>query len=141
MAIVKALFVLVASNYAGGLRLDDAEFASRPYDAAAAYRASKQADRMLAAAWAARQPALAVYACHPGIADSSGARGLGMAFSDAQAAAKAGAATPLLLALSPPSALAPSGAYYSDGRVARCPFAEDTAGVDGLWALVESYDA
>lgn len=132
--------VFVASNYAGGLDLADPEFKRRPYNSHTAYKQSKQADRMLARAWAQREPRLSVYSCHPGIADSTVARGLGMSFSDAEAAARAGAVTPLLCALQPAKVLrAPSGSYFSGGAPARCPYSEDAAGVDALWALVEAY--
>ena len=133
--------VFVASNYAGGLRLDDVEFAHRPYDSHAAYKASKQANRALASVWAARQPRLAVYACHPGVADSGVARGLGMSFSDAAAAAREGAATPLLVATAPAAALAPSGSYYTGGAPAACRFAAVAAAAAALWERVERYDA
>lgn len=132
--------VFVASNYAGGLDLGDPEFKRRRYDAHAAYKQSKQANRMLARAWARREPRMTVFSCHPGIADSSVARGLGMSFSDADAAARAGAVTPLLCALRPAEDLrAPSGSYFAGGAPARCPFAEDAKGVDALWELVEGY--
>ena len=128
--------VLVASQYAGGLDLRDAQWAARPYNAHAAYKASKQANRMLAAAWAAREPRLAVHACHPGIADSAVARGLGMAFADDDATAAAGAATPVFIATA--AALAPSGTYYVDKAPHSDCFAADADAVDALWASVEA---
>jgi NAD(P)-dependent dehydrogenase (short-subunit alcohol dehydrogenase family) len=130
--------VFVASNYAGNLDLSDPEFKRRAYDAHTAYSQSKQADRMLARAWALREPRLTVYSCHPGIAESSVARNLGMSFSGSVRAAQAGAVTPLLCALGPEAA--PSGSYYADGKPARCRFSEDTRAVEALWTLVESYD-
>ena len=131
--------VFVASEYAGDLDVSDPEFKRRAYDANAAYKASKQANRMLAKAWAVRQPLLAVYSCHPGIADSSVARGLGFSFSDAEAAARKGAVTPLYCALQPRASLAPSGAFYSDSKPAPCRFSADAVAVDELWQLVEAY--
>lgn len=132
--------VLVASHYAGGLDLADAEFRARPYAADAAYRASKQADRMLARAWAAREPRLAVYACHPGVAASAVARGLGFDFDAGEAAAAAGAVTPVFCATAPRAALAPSGAYYADCAPARCRFGEDAAACEALAAMLDAYD-
>jgi NAD(P)-dependent dehydrogenase (short-subunit alcohol dehydrogenase family) len=129
--------VLVASQYAGGLDLDDPLYARRAYEPHAAYKASKQADRMLAAAWAARQPRLAVYSCHPGIAASSVAEGLGMEFDNSVQAARAGAATPVFVATSPADKLPSSGAYFVDKRQSRCAFGENVAAVNALWALLE----
>ena len=135
--------ILVASNYAGGLDLRDPEFKARAYDGDAAYRASKEANRMLAASWAAELAphGVRVHGCHPGVATSAVSLGLGFDLDRSEAAARAGAATPLLLALGDAARLAPSGAYYSDGRARACAFAADAARRAELWALVESYDA
>jgi len=50
------------------LDLQDLEFQRRPYDNDAAYRQSKQADRMLTVAFADRlkDAGVTVNACHPG---------------------------------------------------------------------------
>ena len=71
--------VNVASYWAGGLDLDDLEFRRRPYDNDAAYRQSKQANRMLTAAHAARlRPHnIVVNACHPGDVNSTLSNNLG----------------------------------------------------------------
>ena len=130
--------VLVASEYAGGLDVRDPDFATRAYEPHAAYRASKQANRMLCAAWAAREPALAVYACHPGIADSATARGLGMSFDASEAAGRRGAQCPVFVATAPAEKLAQSGAYYVDSRPQTCAFARDKGAVDGLFSLVDA---
>lgn len=130
--------VLVASQYAGGLDLDDPLYTKRAYEPHAAYKASKQADRMLAAAWAARQPRLAVFSCHPGIAASSVAEGLGMTFDNSVQAARAGAATPLFVATSPADKLPPSGACFVDKRHTRCAFGENIPAVTKLWELLEN---
>ena len=64
--------VNVASYWAGGLDLHDLEFKKRRYNNDAAYRQSKQADRMLTVAFAKRlQPLdITVNACHPGDVNS-----------------------------------------------------------------------
>jgi NAD(P)-dependent dehydrogenase (short-subunit alcohol dehydrogenase family) len=49
-----ARIVNVASDYAGGLDLDDLNFDRRKYDSNAAYKQSKQANRMLTREWARR---------------------------------------------------------------------------------------
>jgi NAD(P)-dependent dehydrogenase (short-subunit alcohol dehydrogenase family) len=46
--------VNVASDYAGGLDLEDLNFERRKYDAIASYKQSKQANRMLTREWARR---------------------------------------------------------------------------------------
>lgn len=46
--------VNTASTYAGGLDLNDVFFERRPYDGTSAYKASKEADRLLSWAWARR---------------------------------------------------------------------------------------
>jgi len=64
--------VNVASYWAGDLDLDDLEFEHRSYHNGAAYRQSKQADRMLTAAFAERLSPFGVQvnACHPGDVNS-----------------------------------------------------------------------
>lgn len=129
--------VNVASSYAGGLDLADPEFVARAYDPDAAYRASKMANRLLASAWAEREPRVRFSSCHPGVATSAVSLGLGFDLDKSERAAKAGAATPLFLAMSDAAAAAPSGAFFSDSKVKRCAFSEDRAAVAALWAAVE----
>jgi NAD(P)-dependent dehydrogenase (short-subunit alcohol dehydrogenase family) len=74
-----ARVINVASFYAGGLDLGDPEFKRRPYDADAAYRASKQANRMQTLAYARKydSDSLVFLSCHPGVATSPVSLGLG----------------------------------------------------------------
>jgi len=67
-----ARVINVASYWAGGLDMDDLEFERRPYTNGAAYRQSKQANRMLTAAFARRLQGkgVTVNACHPGDVNS-----------------------------------------------------------------------
>ena len=125
--------VNVASNYAGGLVLDDLSFAARGYDSNAAYRQSKQGDRMLTAAASEllAPRGVAVNACHPGVVTSALLRGLGMAQGWNSAAE--GAATPAFLAASPACAGA-TGKYWQDSREKACPFGRDIAACRALWA-------
>jgi len=53
-AVLSARIVNVASDYAGGLDLDDINFERRTYNSNAAYKQSKQANRMLTREWARR---------------------------------------------------------------------------------------
>ena len=58
----------VASEYAGGLDLNDINFDNRNYDTTAAYKQSKQANRMLTREWAKRlsEKNISVYSMTPG---------------------------------------------------------------------------
>jgi retinol dehydrogenase-13 len=135
-----ARVVNVASSYAGGLDLADPEFKRRPYDADAAYRASKQANRMLTRAWADRWPRdrIVALSCHPGVATSAVSLGLGFDMDRSAAAARAGAAEPLRLCAAPaPPEL--SGGYFRDGRQQECAFSADADAVRRLMGVLESY--
>ena len=126
--------VFVASFYAGGLDLSDVEFARRPYSAGDAYRASKQANRQLARAWAQRlaPDGIDVTSCHPGIATSKVSLGLGFDMDRSKEAARRGADTPLHCCLADKLK---SGAFYANCREARCEFAAD---IERLWTVVEA---
>ncbi len=58
----------VASDYAGGLNLDDINFDKRKYDLTAAYKQSKQANRMLTREWTKKliNDNISVYSMTPG---------------------------------------------------------------------------
>ncbi len=76
--------ICVASDYAGGLNMTDLHFANRRYDATAAYKQSKQANRMFVAEAAApgrgfSESGVAVAALHPGVHRSTTARCLQLA--------------------------------------------------------------
>ena len=138
LAAGEARVVFVASFYAGGLRLADPEFKAAPYSADAAYRASKQANRMLAAAWASSDQGtgLLFASCHPGVATSNVSLGLGFDLDRSEKAAVAGAQTPLFLATAPAETLE-NGGYYADSRLSRCDFCGDKAGCTELFQLCE----
>jgi NAD(P)-dependent dehydrogenase (short-subunit alcohol dehydrogenase family) len=136
-----ARVVNVASNYAGGLDLADPEYKTRKYEVHGAYRASKQADRMLTAAWARRldRHRVQIFSCHPGGAGSAVALGLGgPAVEENSAVAAAGAVTPLYLALDH-NAVGHSGKFFDNKRPKSCPFATNIAAVERLWAVLEGY--
>ena len=132
-----ARVVNVASYWAGDLGLDDLEFRRRRYDNAAAYRQSKQADRMLSAAFAERLAGdrISVNACHPGDVPSRLARNLG--FGGHQSADEA-ADTPAWLATDD-RGQAVSGAYFARRRRESCPFMQDRAGVEALFERCGAY--
>lgn len=129
--------VNVASYWAGGLDLDDLEFRRRPYDNDAAYRQSKQANRMLTAAHAARlRPHnIVVNACHPGDVNSALSNNLGFGGHETP---DEGAATPVWLATDP-AGLEATGRYFEHGRPRACPFVTDADDVERLYATCAAY--
>ncbi len=128
-----ARIVNVASNYAGDLDLDDLQFQRRPYDNRRAYRQSKQANRMLTAAFAARlaPEKITVNACHPGDVSSRLSNNLGFGGPDS---AEQGAQVPAWLATSPDVA-GVSGRYFWGQRAVMDPFAEDRRAVERLYEI------
>lgn len=137
-----ARVVFVASFYAGGLNLDDVTFKKRAYDSNSAYKAAKQADRMLASMWAEKftksedNKTVAVTSCHPGVATSNCSLGLGFDISREEKDQKQGAVTPLFCALTEASKLK-SGGYYADSKLEKCEFCQNRADCQKLWDLVE----
>lgn len=133
-----ARVINVASYWAGGLDLQDLEFKHRPYHNGAAYRQSKQANRMLTRAFAKRlKPfGITVNACHPGDVNSKLSNDLGFGGHETP---EQGAATPLWLAVSP-EVKAVTGRYFAHFREEPCPFAEDQQAVEALFAACQAYD-
>lgn len=127
----------VASYWAGGLDLNDLEFTRRRYTNGAAYRQSKQANRMLVVAWAAAltKDGISINACHPGDVNSTLSNNLG--FGGSQTPTQ-GAETPLFLATDP-IGLQASGKYFEHKRAIRCRFGEDFKTVRALFDLCNSY--
>jgi NAD(P)-dependent dehydrogenase (short-subunit alcohol dehydrogenase family) len=129
--------VNVASYWAGDLELDDLEFKRRRYDNNRAYRQSKQADRMLTAAFAARLQVrgVAVNACHPGDVNSRLSNDLG--FGGHESAAE-GARTPAWLATTD-AGQRETGKYFEHMRPQPCSFASDGESVESLYAACLDY--
>ena len=129
----------VASSYAGGLNLEDPEFKKRPYNPISAYRASKQANRMLTQSWAKKLgPGIIFASSMPGVATSNVSLGLGFDLDRSSEAAKKGAVTPLFTVLDPSVV---SGQYYSDCKQERCEFSTNVVAVDKLFDLLEKYSS
>jgi NAD(P)-dependent dehydrogenase (short-subunit alcohol dehydrogenase family) len=126
-----ARVVNVASYWAGDLDLDDLQFKRRRYSNQEAYRQSKQANRMLTVALAARlaDRGITVNACHPGNVSSRLSRNLG--FRGHQSPDE-GARTPVWLARDTVGGQA-TGRYFEDRRETPCPFGQDTRGVEALY--------
>lgn len=131
-----ARIVNVASYWAGGLDLQDLEFKRRPYDNDSAYRQSKQADRMLTAAFANRfnGAGICVNACHPGdiVSNLSSSLGFGGHETPDQ-----GASTPVWLATEPTGAKV-TGSYFEHHRQVSCRFAADRDSVEALFHTCEN---
>lgn len=132
--------VFVSAIFAGDLDLTDVEFNKRPYDKTKAYKQSKEADRMLAKAWADHEPWLSIYSCQPGVAASAVARGLGFKLDESAAAAKAAAINPLFCATAPVTEIGPSGSWIVNKQAKPCSFSANTEKVKALWDLVEKYN-
>ena len=127
----------VASYWAGGLDLDDLEFRHRRYDNDAAYRQSKQADRMLTVAFADRLKGrgVVVNACHPGDVVSTLSRNLG--FGGHETADQA-ASTPAWLATDAIGAQV-TGRYFEHRREVSCRFGAERKAVQALYRACQRY--
>jgi NAD(P)-dependent dehydrogenase (short-subunit alcohol dehydrogenase family) len=132
-----ARIVNVASYWAGGLDLADPEFTRRKYDNDAAYRQSKQADRMLTVAFAGRlrSQGITVNSCHPGDVNSKLSNDLGFGGHEQP---DEGAATPVWLATSP-EVTGRSGKYFADSRETWCEFSADHPKIEKLYELCQNY--
>jgi NAD(P)-dependent dehydrogenase (short-subunit alcohol dehydrogenase family) len=132
-----ARIVNVASYWAGGLDPDDLEFRRRRYDNDAAYRQSKQADRMLTRAFADRlkDKGITVNACHPGDVNSKLSNDLGFGGHESPAE---GATTPVWLATSS-EVQGITGKYFARMSEDTCPFMRDDHAVEKLYTICGSY--
>ncbi len=132
-----ARVVNVASYWAGDLDLNDLEFKKRPYRNGTAYRQSKQANRMLTAAFARRLAPLdiSVNACHPGDVNSRLSNNLGFGGHESPAD---GADTPVWLATDPIGQKV-SGAYFESRRQSRDRFLENEQAAEALYQACLAY--
>jgi len=129
--------VNVASYWAGGLDLDDLEFKERPYQNDAAYRQSKQANRMLTAVFAEKfkHNGITVNACHPGDVNSKLSNNLGFGGSQTP---QQGADTPVWLAASP-EVQNITGKYFENRTQTNCPFMAQTKDSRALYEICLKY--
>lgn len=111
----------------------------RTYTNNAAYRQSKQADRMLTAAFAPtlKPLGISVNSCHPGDVNSKVSNDLGFGGHETP---RQGADTPLWLATSPEAA-GKTGHYVENRQKQACPFMCDTKGMELLMTLCRHYPA
>lgn len=123
--------VNVASYWAGDLDLNDLEFRRRPYKNGTAYRQSKQANRMLTAAFSRRlsKHGIAVNVCHPGDVNSNLSNNLGFGGHETP---DQGAQTPVWLATST-AGQTESGKYFENRQATPDRFARDVLAVEELY--------
>ena len=139
-----ARVIEVSTRAASGLDLSDTQYERRRFNATGAYRASKQAGRMLGWGLAARLRAgpVTVNAVNPGYVMTDLTRNVGgplkalvtLTSFMAQTPA-AGADTAIWLAASP-DVEGVSGAFFNKRREIRCRY-RDEAQIERLWTLVE----
>lgn len=129
--------VNVASYWAGGLDLEDLEFIRRPYHNHAAYRQSKQANRMLTPVFSKllMDSGITINSCHPGDVKSTLSSELG--FGGSQTPSE-GAKTPVWLATAR-SLNGISGKYYEDQKEVICQFASQIQDADRLYEICSTY--
>ncbi len=129
--------VNVASYWAGGLDLEDLEFKKRTYTNQAAYRQSKQANRMLSAVFADeyRDVNISVNACHPGDVNSKLSNNLGFGGSQSP---DQGARTPVWLGTSQKIG-GISGKYFENMREVPCPYASMKEESRRLFEICQNY--
>jgi NAD(P)-dependent dehydrogenase (short-subunit alcohol dehydrogenase family) len=128
----------VASHYAGDLDLGDLEFKRRRFDNRAAYRQSKQANRMLTVVQAEElaEAGIVVNACHPGNPSSVLSRSLGFG---GVASPDESARTPVMLALGELGADV-TGQFFAYGSEVACEFAKDRDAIYRLQEICRQYD-
>lgn len=129
--------VNVASYWAGGLDLKDPEFKSRRYDNDAAYRQSKQSNRMLTVVHAEQlnSRGILVNSCHPGDVNSKLSNSFGFGGHETPAQ---GAATPLYLALSN-EIQGITGKYFEHRKQVNCSFSQEREKNNQLYELCAEY--
>jgi len=132
-----ARIVNVASYWAGNLDMDDPEFKHRHYHNDTAYRQSKQADRMLTAAFARRlhDQGISVNACHPGDVRSTLASNLGYGGHESP---DQGAETPVWLATSP-QLEGLTGKYFEHMSESHCSFGSDPEMTERLFKICDAF--
>jgi NAD(P)-dependent dehydrogenase (short-subunit alcohol dehydrogenase family) len=137
IASPKSRIINVASYWAGGLDLDDLEFKRRPYHNHAAYRQSKQANRMLTPIFAdlLSHHGITVNSCHPGDVNSRLSNDLGFGGSQSP---EQGAATPVWLALSGDVSQL-TGKYFENKKEIHCPFAVNQIDSERLFDKCNGY--
>ncbi len=144
VAAARGRIVYTASTMAGDLDVDDLDWSRRGWNGIKAYRQSKQANRMLAWAWARRLEGTGatINVAHPGGVRTNIAhrqRGLWgvlnrLAFLT-QRSPRMGGDVLVWLAASPEAS--GSAGFYKDRRAIACQWRDDVAAQERLWALCQ----
>ncbi|KXS14551.1 NAD(P)-binding protein [Gonapodya prolifera JEL478] len=139
-----ARVVNVASGYAGGLDLTDMQFKRRAYDNNSAYRASKQAERMMTGSFAEKMSecqkgTVWISSCYPAWAPSKLSADLGTPGPDSEAS---GADTPVWCAVEGSLTNANNfhktlGGYASKKAMRADEYQQDRKGMETLWKECE----
>ena len=129
--------IFVASYWAGDLDMGDLEFRRRRYNNNRAYRQSKQADRMLSAAFAGRLKShgISVNACHPGDVNSRLSNNLGFGGHESP---DEGADTPVWLATDE-IGQRETGKYFENRQEILDRFTQDRSAVEALYQKCLEY--
>ena len=142
------VFVSSGGMYSEALRVDDLQWLRRSYDGVAAYAQVKRAQVVLTEQWAAREPAVAFHAMHPGWADTPGVATALPAFYRLtrrflRTPAEGADTIVWLAAVQPPPG--PSGQFWLDRAPAPTPLlpgtADDPADRAALWTALEQATA
>jgi NAD(P)-dependent dehydrogenase (short-subunit alcohol dehydrogenase family) len=133
-----ARVINVSSYWAGDMDLGDLEFRRRRYNNNRAYRQSKQANRMLTAAFAERLKSrgISVNACHPGDVSSRLSNNLGFGGHESP---EEGADTPVWLAKESVGQVE-TGKYFEQRNAVKDRFSQDRAAVEALYQACLAYD-
>ena len=133
----KPRIINVASYWAGDMDIDDLECKNRPYNNNTIYRQSKQADRMLTAAFAERlkNDGITVNAVHPGDVNSKLSNDLGFGGSQTP---DQGADTPVWAAIAN-ELEGVTGKYFEQRNQVHCHFCDDKKLVEALFEVCRKY--
>ncbi len=129
--------VNVASYWAGDLDLNDLQFEHRSYNNNAAYRQSKQANRMLSVAFAElfMSKGITVNSCHPGEVNSKLSNNLGFGGHESP---ELGAETPVWLATNPDLKNL-TGKYFEYKKLKECQFSKNTVAIEELYRYCRQF--
>jgi NAD(P)-dependent dehydrogenase (short-subunit alcohol dehydrogenase family) len=132
-----ARIVNVASYWAGGLDINDLQFEKRKYSTDAAYRQSKQANRMLTLAYAEKylHDGITVNVCHPGDSNTKLSNSMGFGGHETP---EQSAQTPVYLAISNEVANI-TGKYFRDCKIQDDPFMKDRELIKKLYDICQKY--
>jgi NAD(P)-dependent dehydrogenase (short-subunit alcohol dehydrogenase family) len=132
-----ARIVNVASYWAGDLDINDLQFEKRRYSTNAAYRQSKQANRMLTFAYAEKflHEGITVNVCHPGDSNTKLSNSMGFGGHETP---EQSAQTPVYLAVSNDVANV-TGKYFRDCQIQNDPFMKDRELIRKLYDLCQKY--